>query len=337
MKKFLVLLLTSLLISSTGTSQSSQESPELKEATELTKSVAKLFKEDKFDEALPLAKRALEIRERLLPRTDLRIAMSLGYVGDVYMAKGDYDNAKKTFERLLQLQEEQGGPNDVKLASTLDRLAVLYNRDRKPAKTEELYQRALALREKALGPEDVQVADTYYALGQFYRIRREFDKALNSYRRSLAIYVRYGRITTDQFQRASTGFSCVGYESGNDAILKELEAIRKQFAPAEPRPQVDKILNGYAVSLPKPEYPVRAREQHLSGKVVVEVEIDEQGKVISARDVCGGIPYLGEAAVKAALKARFAPTTVSGVPVKTKGVLQFSFISPPAIPRILPD
>src|SRR6185503_5496898 len=122
MKRFLVLVLTSLLASSTIISQSAQEPPELAQATELTNSVAKLFKEDKFDEALPLARRALEIRERLLPRTDPRITMSLGYVGDLYVAKRDYDNAKKTFERLLQLQEEQGGPNDVKLASTLDRL-----------------------------------------------------------------------------------------------------------------------------------------------------------------------------------------------------------------------
>ena len=337
MKRFLVLVLTSLLASSTIISQSAQEPPELAQATELTNSVAKLFKEDKFDEALPLARRALEIRERLLPRTDPRLAMSLGYVGDLYVAKRDYDNAKKTFERLLQLQEEQGGPNDVKLASTLDRLAVLYNRDGKPAKAEELYQRALALREKALGPEDIQVAETYYALGQFYRIRKDFDKALNSYRRSLAIFVRNSGNTADGFERASTGFSCVGYESGNKAIFDELEAIQKQFAPAQPRPRVDKILNASAVTLAKPEYPARAREQHLSGTIVVQVEIDEEGKVISAKDMCGGVAYLGEASIKAALKSRFAPTTISGVPVKTRGVLQFNFIASPAIPRILPD
>jgi len=337
MKRFLVLVLTSLLASSTIISQSAQEPPELAQATELTNSVAKLFKEDKFDEALPLARRALEIRERLLPRTDPRLAMSLGYVGDLYVAKRDYDNAKKTFERLLQLQEEQGGPNDVKLASTLDRLAVLYNRDGKPVKAEELYQRALALREKALGPEDIQVAETYYALGQFYRIRKDFDKALNSYRRSLAIFVRNSGNTADGFERASTGFSCVGYESGNKAIFDELEAIQKQFAPAQPRPRVDKILNASAVTLAKPEYPARAREQHLSGTIVVQVEIDEEGKVISAKDMCGGVAYLGEASIKAALKSRFAPTTISGVPVKTRGVLQFNFIASPTIPRILPD
>src|SRR4051812_30635453 len=102
MKTFLCLLLTSLLISSTVVSQSSPEPPELNEATELIKSVAKLYKENKFDEALPLAKRALEIRERLLPPTDQRVSMSLGYLGDVYLAKRDFGSAKKRFERLLQ-------------------------------------------------------------------------------------------------------------------------------------------------------------------------------------------------------------------------------------------
>ena len=144
MKTLLCLLLTGLLTSSITVSQSSQESPELAEATELTKSVVKLFKEGKFDEALPLAKRALEIRERLLPPNDQRVSLSLGYLGDVYMAKRDFNNARKAFERLLPLQEERLGPTDVNLVFTLDRLALISYRDGKSEKSEELYQRSLA-------------------------------------------------------------------------------------------------------------------------------------------------------------------------------------------------
>jgi TonB family protein len=336
MKTFLCLLFTCLLLSSTVISQSPQESPELQEATELTKTAAKLFKEDKFDEALPLAKRALEIRERLLPRTDPRVALSVGYLGDVYMAKHEFENATKTFERLLQMQEEQGGPTDVKLAFTLDRLAALYYRDEKPNKAEALYQRALTIREKALGLENVQVADTLYAMGQFYRFRKDYDRALNSYRRSLVIYIRTRGIDSAEFERASTGFTCLAYESHNPALLKEVAAIEKEFAPAESPREPAKILNGYAVVLAKPEYPARARDLRLSGTVVVHVEIDEQGKVISAKDVCQGVPYLGDAAVKAALKSRFAPTVISGVPVKSKGLLQYNFVASPNIPRTLP-
>jgi TonB family protein len=313
-----------LLFASLFISQTSPESPELAEATELTKSVGKSFKEGKFDEALPLAKRALEIRERLLPRNDPRVANSLSYLGDVYMAKREYDNARKTFERLLLLQEALVGPTDVRLANTTDRLAFLYFEDGKTGKAEEFYQRSLTLREKALGPEDLQVATSLYALGQFYRLQRDYDKALNNYRRSLMIYGRAGGVTTAEFQRASTGLSCLGYQSETtNAINRELESIQKQFAPGLPPILTEKMLNRYAVTMAKPEYPRAARERNLSGTVVVQVEIDEQGKVINAKDMCQGPPYLSESSVKAALQSRFAPTRM-----KTKGVLRYNFVTP---------
>ena len=317
----LIFLFVSLFIS-----QTPQETPELAEATELTKSVAQLFKEKKFDEALPLAKRALEIRERSLPHNDPRVANSLSYLGDVYMAKREFDNARKTFERLLQVQEELAGPTDVRLANTLDRLALLYFEDRRPDKSEEMYQRALAMREKALGPENDQVAKTHYALGQFYRMQRQYDRAADSYKRSLLIYGRAGGVTTAEFQRSSTGLSCTGYESGNKAFFKELEEIQKQFAPGSPLKPPVEVLNGTAVSLAKPDYSREAREKQLAGPVVVQVEIDEQGKVISARDLCQAVPLLSELSVKAALRSRFTPTKLAGVPVKVKGVIQYNFV-----------
>lgn len=332
MSTLILLFFVSLFIS-----QTPPESPELAEATEMTKSVAKFFNERKFDEALPLAKRALEIRERLLPRNDPRMANSLSILGDVYMARGDYDNARKTFERLLQVQEAIVGPTDARLGVTLDRLALLYYENEKPAKAEEFYQRSLTLREKALGPEHVQVANSLYALGQFYRMRRDYGNALKSYRRSLMIYGKAGGVTTTEFQRAGTGLSCLGYESENTiAVSKELEAIWKQFAPGQPPILPTKMLNAQALTLAKPEYPREARERKLSGTVVVQIEIDEKGNVISAKDMCQGPPYLSESSVKAALKSRFSPTQVSGVPVKIKGVLRYNFVNEGTIWRMNP-
>ena len=45
------------------------------------------------------------------------------------------------------------------------------------------------------------------------------------------------------------------------------------------------ILNGKALSLPKPEYPEAARAVKASGAVSVKVLIDEAGNVISAEAV----------------------------------------------------
>lgn len=327
MKTFLCFLLTSLLLSTSVISQSSQEPAELNEATELTKSVAKLYKEAKFDEALPLAKRALEIRERLLRPTDQRVSMSLGYLGDIYMAKRDFGSAKKAFERLLLLQEERLGPTDVNLAFTLHRLALLSYRDGKSDKAEDLYQRALAIREKALGPESVQVADTLYALGAFFRVRRDYDRALASYKRSLMIYGRANGVTTAEFQRVSTGLSCVGYESRDKAMVKEIEDLQKMFTSVLPFTPLAEVVNGRALVLPKPDYPREARGLNLYGIVVVQVEIDEKGKVKSAKDLCQGPPYLSESSVKAAYQARFSPTTISGMPMKVKAAIVYNFVA----------
>src|SRR6185295_3228268 len=212
MKTFIFLCFFGLLVS---ISQSPQESPELKEATDLSVSVVKLFKENKFDEAIPLAKRALEIRERLLPPNDPLVSTALGNLGDLYNAKGDYNAAKKIFERLLALQEQQFGPTDVKIASTLDRLAVLYYRERSTSKAEDTYQRALALREKVFGPDHLEVANTLFALAHFYRLRGKYDLALNAYRRSLLIYGCRSGWSEPAFERARAGMACVGYETKN--------------------------------------------------------------------------------------------------------------------------
>jgi len=85
------------------------------------------------------------------------------------------------------------------------------------------------------------------------------------------------------------------------------------------------VLNGKAVSLPKPAYPPAARAVRASGTVSVQVTIDENGHVVSASAVSGH-PLLQQAAVAAARGARFSPTLLSGQPVKVTGVITYNFV-----------
>ena len=62
----------------------------------------------------------------------------------------------------------------------------------------------------------------------------------------------------------------------------------------------------------------------MAGVVVVEVVLDETGKVISA-SATSGPAALRDAAVQAALRARFSPTKLSGQPVKVSGVINYKF------------
>jgi TonB family protein len=84
------------------------------------------------------------------------------------------------------------------------------------------------------------------------------------------------------------------------------------------------ILNGKAVEKPAPAYPVIVNAERVEGTVVVQVMVDEEGKVVSAQAVSGH-PLLRQAAVEAAHKARFSPTLLSGKPVKVTGTLSYNF------------
>jgi len=86
------------------------------------------------------------------------------------------------------------------------------------------------------------------------------------------------------------------------------------------------VLNGKAISLPKPSYPPVAKAAKASGTVVVQVTVDENGNVISAQPVSGH-PLLQAAAVAAARGAKFSPTKLSGQPVKVTGILQYNFVA----------
>jgi len=97
--------------------------------------------------------------------------------------------------------------------------------------------------------------------------------------------------------------------------------------PTPPRAPISGgVLNGKALSLPKPAYPAIAKQAHASGTVVVQVTISESGSVISAAAMSGH-PLLRAAAVAAARGARFSPTKLSGQPVKVTGVITYNFVA----------
>jgi len=85
------------------------------------------------------------------------------------------------------------------------------------------------------------------------------------------------------------------------------------------------VLNGKAISLPKPPYPAIAKSAKASGTVVVQVLVDEKGNVVSARAVSGH-PLLQAASAAAARGAKFPPTKLAGKPVKVSGVITYNFV-----------
>jgi tetratricopeptide (TPR) repeat protein len=82
------------------------------------------------------------------------------------------------------------------------------------------------------------------------------------------------------------------------------------------------VLNAKAISKPEPKCPAMSNVR-AQGLVTVQITVDEEGKVASAR-AAGGHVLLQQPAVAAALLARFSPLVVRGQPARQIGVLTYN-------------
>jgi periplasmic protein TonB len=118
--------------------------------------------------------------------------------------------------------------------------------------------------------------------------------------------------------------SGAGVNEGGPAVKSEGEAPAQPLMRGPLKPISGGILNGKALSLPAPAYPDMAKRMRVTGVVEVEVIIDLNGKVISAKAVKGPA-FLTGAAEAAARQAKFTPTLLSGQPVKVSGIITYNF------------
>lgn len=109
-------------------------------------------------------------------------------------------------------------------------------------------------------------------------------------------------------------------------VIAALKTVPESAPEPTHEPITGGVLNGKALALPQPTYPPIARAAHVSGTVIVQVVIDEQGNVVAAKAV-EGHPLLQAACVTAAREAKFSPTTLEGEPVRVTGVIQYHFVA----------
>jgi hypothetical protein len=98
-----------------------------------------------------------------------------------------------------------------------------------------------------------------------------------------------------------------------------------QIKPSDLGEITNGVLSGRAIALPRPAFSPVAAQAHISGDVLVQVTINEEGKVVSAQAI-EGHQLLRPASVAAAEAARFAPTMLCNEPVKITGVLSYHFV-----------
>jgi hypothetical protein len=105
-------------------------------------------------------------------------------------------------------------------------------------------------------------------------------------------------------------------EIGEDEVPGKDSSITKPVELGE--------LNAKAISLPQPVLTEEAKRVKATGRVSVQVVVNEEGKVISAVAV-NNVAVLRDAAQAAARQALFKPLVMGGITVRFTGVLNYDF------------
>ncbi|HKB68968.1 MAG TPA: TonB family protein [Pyrinomonadaceae bacterium] len=333
-------------------SQSNQRTSaaEVAEESQLNASLVELYKAGKFDEALPVARRLLELREKMFGPEDPVVGIALSNLAEIFRAKKQNDEAQRLYRRSLGILERDPAANSLSLIDVLERLADFAFEKRDYKGSSAFLARALGLKEAAVGKDDPSLIPLLHHFANTLQAQRQFDQAEPIYLRSLTIAEqRLGKRAPETISMMKD-YACLAlrarqpYPRGPQEEPETDEpgaAARKLERRAtcwlygftdncetypEAIQKVDKVVNGRAVSLPKPAYPIPARQERAAGTVFVAVLIDGEGKVTQAKTVCGGPPLLQEAATVAARGAKFTPTTVGGKPKEVFGVITYNFV-----------
>ncbi len=197
------------------------EDRSLHEARKLIEQGLEPQRAGRYDEALSLISRALEIREKILGPDHSDLASTINFQANLYYSKGVYAHAESLYQRALEIREKALGQDHPHVASSLNNLAnVLIDRG-EYAKAEPMHLRSLEIWEKALGAEHLGVADALNNLALLYDEMGDYAKAEPMHQRALRI--REKNLGMDHID--------VGESLNNLGILY---AIGGEYAKAEP-------------------------------------------------------------------------------------------------------
>ena len=246
------------------------------EAEALSRKAVEHYQAGRYQEALPLSRRALEMNAKVLGPEHPGLAASLNNLAGLYQALGAYDQALPLYQRAVNIREKALGPEHPDVASSLNNLAALYWAMAAYDQALPLYQRALKIREKALGPEHPDTSVSLNNLAMLYQSKGAYDQALPLFQRVLKI--REKVLGPEHPATATSLSNLAGLYEDQGAYAKAvplsqraLQIMEKTLGPEHPRTATSlnnlalqyRSLGAYDKALPLYQRALKIREKAL--------------------------------------------------------------------------
>ncbi|CAF0739070.1 unnamed protein product [Adineta steineri] len=145
------------------------------------------YNQGEYQEALSSHKKALTIRQQLLPSNHPDFGDSYNRIGSVYYSMGDYPKALSYYEKALAIRQQSLPSNHPDLSTSYNNIGnVNYNMGDYP-KALSSHEKALIIRRQSLSFNHPDLAKSYNNIGNVYSNMGDYPKALSYYEKALAI------------------------------------------------------------------------------------------------------------------------------------------------------
>lgn len=186
--------------------------------------------------AVPLFRRALAIREKVLPEQAV-VAATLVSLALLYRDQGDYRRAALLLTRALAIDEKVYGPVHLEVASDLEHLGTVYFTIHDYNQAALLFQRALTIREKHLKPDDPAIAASLNNLAMLLiRAQGDLARAALLFQRALEIFEKAYGPKHPEVAKVLNNLAMIAQMRGDFAratssFQRSLEIFEKTFGP----------------------------------------------------------------------------------------------------------
>ena len=143
--------------------------------------------QNRNNEGVELAKRALAIDERRGGAFDSAVSRDLNTLASIYQNQGKYAAAEPIYRRIILIKESGGESETANFAGILTNLMVVYRSQSKFVEAETVGKRAIAVYEKGVGSKPLDLANTLNNLANVYFSQGKYVEAIPLYERSLSI------------------------------------------------------------------------------------------------------------------------------------------------------
>jgi TonB family protein len=240
---------------------------------------------------------------------------------------GEYDSAIADYSKAIELNSK---------VSTIffSRAFAYFNKKN--------YARAISDFDKAI-ELDPKESMSYFKRGSALEKNGNLERALSDYQKAIELETG-NELAKEAFERLQsqipkpapapppTIVQNVSETKKDVTMPADMQKIAddKKVAPSKEKTKTSSSLqnvgafNSQAIKLVTPIYPLFEKQRRTEGLVTVEVVVDEEGKVVSAK-AASGPPALRAVSEDAARRSKFKPVMIDNKPIRASGFINYNF------------